>query len=139
MKPIVAFKKLYRDAIVPTRGTPEAAGFDLYAYVDLYIPPGDVARVHTGIAVAIPKGYVGIVKPRSSIFYSGGDTDGTIDSDYRGEIFLQIRNLTGGNLRIVKGERYSQMVVLPYCGDSIEVEELSDTPRGKGGFGSTGR
>lgn len=141
MKPIIAFKKLNIDALVPMRGTPEAAGFDLFAFVakNLFIPPGEVYRVPTGIAVAIPKGWVGLVKPRSSVFYTGGDSDGTIDSDYRGEIFMQIRNLTRGNLRIVHGERYAQMVVVPYCGDSIEVEELSDTARGKGGFGSSGK
>ncbi len=137
--PVVRFKKLRPDATVPTRGTSEAAGFDLYAAEALYIPPGEHFRVPTGIACAIPAGYVGLVKPRSSIFYKGGDSDGTVDSDYRGELFIQIRNVTRGNFLVEKGARYAQMVIVPYLGDSIEVDELDDTQRGIAGFGSTGK
>lgn len=135
----VRFKKLSPEAIVPTRKTSESAGFDLHSLVDMYIPPGEIRRVPTGIATAIPAGYVGFVKPRSSVFFSGGDSDGTIDSDYRGEVMMQIRNVTRGNLRIEKGGRYAQMVVVPFLGDSVEVEELDITERGTGGFGSTGK
>lgn len=135
----VKFKKLDPEAIIPTRKTADSAGFDLHSLEDRFIPPGQTMRIRTGIACAIPPGFVGLVKPRSSVFFKGGDLDGTIDADYRGELQLQIHNTTNWNFVVQKGERYAQLVVVAYVAESMEVDELDPTDRGTGGFGSTGK
>lgn len=137
------FKKLDDRAILPTRSNPTDAGLDLYAVSDDWIYPKSVTSVRTGIAVAIPTGYVGLVHPRSGLAFKHGITvvnaPGTIDSDYRGEIRVALTTLTDRSYRITAGDRIAQLVI-----QKIElpaptwVDELSDTERGIGGFGSTG-
>jgi dUTP pyrophosphatase len=135
----VKFKKLTPEAVIPSRGTAGSAGFDLTTIEKAVINPGDTVRIRTGIAAAIPVGYVGLVKPRSSVFFKGFDLDGTIDSDYRGEILLQVRNLRPDAAVIEAGSRVAQMVVVQFMAVSEEVLVLSDTERGEGGFGSTNK
>lgn len=136
---VIQWKKLDQRATIPERKTAEAAGFDLCVLVDTLIRPGCIVRAPTGLAVAIPSKLVGLIKPRSSAFFRGLDLDGTIDSDYRGEVGLQIRNVTSESILLKAGERVAQMVVVGhYYGPSEEVEVLDETGRGAGGFGSTG-
>jgi dUTP pyrophosphatase len=137
---VIQWKKLNDLATIPERKTAEAAGFDLCVLVDTLIRPGAIVRAQTGLAVAIPYMYVGFIKPRSSAFFRGLDLDGTIDSDYRGEVLLQIRNVTDETIVLKAGERVAQMVLCYICSmDSEEVVNLEETGRGEGGFGSTGR
>jgi len=143
------FKKLTPDAITPTRGTTHAAGLDLYALRTTLLPPNEPTMVHTGIAVEIPEGYVGLLFARSSMGHCGvsmTNAVGVIDADYRGEIMLSLRYTSGGyglynvSHGIAKGERIGQLVVVPApLFELEEVEELSETARGEGGFGSTGK
>jgi dUTP pyrophosphatase len=136
-------KLLRPGAQLPTRGTPGASGLDLYACLDaaLELSP-DVTLIPTGIAVEVPHGYEVQVRPRSGLARRGVTVIlGTVDSDYRGEVFVNMH--TVGSLqsyRIQNGDRIAQLVVarvemLP----AVEVEALSDSTRGAGGYGSTGR
>jgi len=147
------FKKLYENALAPTRGSEQAAGYDLYANVPDIANPnnssklvasGETAMIGTGIAVAIPDGYFGAIYARSGIATKQGlrpaNCVGVIDSDYRGELIVALHNDSTGPKVIEKGERIAQLVIQPY--QSVELEEvtdLSDTARGEGGFGSTGK
>lgn len=138
------FKKLTTTAITPTRGTPGAAGLDLYADEDAFIVDYSSTMVRTGIAVEIPEGYVGLVFLRSSMGKAGvsmTNSVGVVDSDYRGELKLCLTYAIGNGGHFIKqGDRIAQLVVLPApLYDPIEVDELSETQRGTGGFGSTGR
>lgn len=138
------YKKLTPTAVEPTRGTPHSAGLDLCADEKALLLSGQVKMVSTGIAVEIPEGYVGLLFVRSSLGKAGvtlANSVGVIDSDYRGEIkFAMIYNSTFGGQYIQHGERIGQMVVVPApLFELVEVDELSDTTRGTGGFGSTGR
>ena len=137
------FTKLTSTAITPTRGTPGAAGLDLYADEDALITSGAPVFVGTGIAVEIPEGYVGLVFIRSGLSKSGvGLTNsvGVIDSDYRGEIKLSMIYVAGNGGHYIRArDRVAQLVVLPApLFDLIEVDALAPTERGSGGFGSTG-
>lgn len=139
MDNIIRWKKLDARAVVPERKTAGSAGFDLTAIESCTVWPNETVRLSTGLAVAIPEGYVGLIKPRSSSYFLSLDLDGTIDADYRGEIKLQIHNGFSESRLIKAGERVAQMVVVEvFRGDSVEVDELNDTARGQGGFGSTG-
>lgn len=142
---IVKIKRLTPTAKIPTRGSKEAAGLDLYAdgeTVVLY--PGETKMIHTGIAMEIKPGVFGAIYPRSGLASKYGlrlaNCVGVIDSDYRGEIGIPLRN-DGGTIKGIKaGERVAQMIIEPYQeAELIEVDELGDTERGAGGFGSTGR
>jgi len=141
----IQIKKLREGAILPTRGSACAAGYDLYAYgeEDGYIlTPHSVLKIPTGIAMAIPEGYFGAIFARSGFATKRGlrpaNCVGVIDSDYRGEIIVALRNDAGVNQQFNKGERIAQIVILPYLAvDFNEVDELDDTQRGTGGFGST--
>lgn len=140
------FKKLYEDAIVPTRGSDQAAGYDLYAYAPngKDINAGGTAMIGTGIAVAIPDGYFGAIYARSGIASKRGlrpaNCVGVIDSDYRGELIVALHNDSNEHQAIDGGERIAQLVIQPYQSVELEeVPELSDTDRGEGGFGSTGK
>lgn len=137
-QPIVKFKKLHPAAIIPTVATDGSAGFDLYlAYAGPWV-------LHTDIAVAIPKGYVGKIEARSSMAIRHGMTilGGVIDSDYRGEIrvLYRIAGVESVTTRptFIPGERIAQLLVVPCITASEEVDELDETERGAGGFGSTG-
>ncbi len=121
------------------------AGFDLPALEDVAISPHSIAVVRTGIHAAIPEGWVGLVRDRSSVAVRGGHTiAGVIDASYRGEIKVAIYNLLQTPLQFSKGERIAQLVVVEHlsgrAGRSVDsLEALGSTDRGAGGFGSTGR
>lgn len=138
-------KKLNENAVVPTYGSLCAAGADLYACEEsaVTIEPGKTVLVHTGIAMAIPDGYVGLIYARSGLASKRGlapaNKVGVIDSDYRGEIMVALHNHTNEPQTVTKGERIAQLVITPYVTAQFEeADELSETVRGEGGFGSTG-
>jgi dUTP pyrophosphatase len=123
-----------------------AAGLDLAAAVDepVVLAPGERAAVGTGLAVEIPRGYEGQVRPRSGLAMRHGLTltnaPGTIDADYRGEVRILLINHGDEPFTIASGERIAQLVIAPVVqAEIVEVEQLDDTDRGAGGFGSTGR
>lgn len=142
----VNIKKLNENAILPTYGSEYSAGADLYACMEepLTIEAGKTRLVHTGIAMEIPEGYVGLIYARSGLATKRGlapaNKVGVIDSDYRGEIMVALYNQGETAQIIEQGERIAQIVLTPYLRAEFETaEELSDTARGAGGFGSTGR
>ena len=141
----VKVKKLTDSAIIPTFGSVASAGGDLYnAGDDIIIAPSQTVLVGTGLAVEIPDGYVGLVYARSGLATKSGlapaNKVGVIDSDYRGEVKVALFNHSNEVRTIAKGERVAQMVIAPYLKvEYEEVEELSTTQRGEGGFGSTGK
>lgn len=139
-------KKLNENAIIPTLGSEEAAGVDLYACIDntIYISPHETVKIDTGIAVELPKGTFGAIFARSGLATKEGlapaNKVGVIDSDYRNSIIVALHNHSNMSRTINPGERIAQLVVMPYVPIEFkEVEELSDTKRGFGGFGSTGK
>ena len=139
-------KKMRDNAILPTRGDAEAAGIDLYACIDgsTTLIPGATAMIPSGIACEFPKGYFGLVFPRSSVGTKRhlilANTAGVIDNSYRGEILMAFTNTGTQNQTIEPGERLAQMILLPYVTYNIvETDTLSETERGSGGFGSTGK
>lgn len=139
------FKKLDDKAQMPHYGTEFAAGADLYACMEspLTIYAGTTEFVHTGIAMEIPAGLVGLVYARSGLACKKGlapaNKVGVIDSDYRGEIMVALYNHSDTDIVIDTGERIAQMVIMPYVfAEYEEVQELEETVRGEGGFGSTG-
>lgn len=133
-------------AMTPTYGTSESAGADLYAGEDgvVLIAPGETKLISTGISMEIPEGYVGLLVARSSMAVkrdlAPANKVGIIDSDYRGEIKVALHN-SGSKLQIIEvNERIAQLVIVPYLKATFEdAAELSDSERGEGGFGSTGR
>jgi len=133
-------KKLKGNAKLPERKTEGAAGLDLYSAEDVEINPGEIKIIGTGIAVEIPKGYFGLIKDRSGFASKGLHTlAGVIDEDYRGEIKIVLVNLGKEKIKIEKGTRIAQLIIIPYLKVTVkEVEELSETERGNKGFGSTG-
>ncbi len=139
-------KKLSPNAILPTYGSTEAAGADLYACLPetVTILPGETAWIPTGIALEVPKGCAGLIYARSSMGVKRGlapaNKVGVIDSDYRGEIRVVLLNHSKQPQTVEHGERVAQMLITPVLTPTyIEVAELSDTDRGVGGFGSTGK
>ncbi len=141
----VKFKKLSENAICPTYATEFSAGADLYALsdCDIKIKPRETVLVRTGISLEIPDGYVGLIYARSGLATKKGlapaNKVGVIDSDYRGEIMVALFNQSEEERIISLGERIAQIVIAPFLkADYEEAEELSDTVRGEGGFGSTG-
>ena len=138
-------KNLLPNAKLPTYGSEFSAGADLYALSDhsVRIGPDETAVVHTGLAAEIPDGYVGLIFARSGLATKKGlapaNKVGVIDSDYRGEIRVALHNHTKYEQSIEPFERIAQLVLVPYvCAEFEEAEELSETVRGEGGFGSTG-
>lgn len=141
----IYFKKLDQKAQMPQYGTEFAAGADLYACMDepVTIASGGTEFVHTGLAVEIPAGLVGLVYARSGLACKKGiapaNKVGVIDSDYRGEIMVALHNHSSEDITIESGERVAQIVIAPYVFARYEeVQELGETIRGDGGFGSTG-
>jgi dUTP pyrophosphatase len=134
-------KKLHKDARLPTHGHPGDAGMDFYALKDTVFLPGRQASVFTGIAVEIPKGYVGLCWDKSGISFKLGlkTMGGVIDSGYRGEIIMNLLNTSKKKVIIKKGHKIAQMIIqkFEYC-DIVEVKKLSKTVRGAGREGSTG-
>ena len=142
----VAVKRLREGAILAPCGSPEAAGADLYACLeqDVTIAPGETVFVPTGLAMELPRGYAGLIYARSGLACKRGlapaNKVGVVDSDYRGEFIVALHNHGTQAQTISTGERIAQLVVTPVLiPEYIEVETLSDTQRGAGGFGSTGR
>ena len=138
---MILFKKLRADAIEPVRATTHAAGFDMCAPERVEIAPGKTYWVPSGIAMAIPAGWVGLIWPRSGLAYKHGvDTlGGVIDADYRGEVKIGLINLGAETVEIKAGDRVCQLVVQQYMPDCAVVDELPDADSNRvGGFGSTG-
>lgn len=142
----IKVKKLTPNATVPTMGSKFAAGADLYSAedADVVIKPSETKFIGTGLAMEIPEGYVGLVYARSGLACKRGlapaNKVGVVDSDYRGEIKVALHNHGKEAQTVEKGERIAQMVIAPYLSVNYEeADELSETERGEGGFGSTGR
>lgn len=137
--------KLHASAVIPTRGHPGDAGLDLYSIEKAHIGPGERWGVGTGIAIEIPEGHAGLVLPRSGLAREHGislvNSPGLIDAGYRGEVRVLLLNTDPAEtVRIEAGTRIAQLVVTPVAlPEPVEVAELSETARGAGGFGSTGR
>ena len=144
MKYDVKIKKLNENATVPTYGSPYSAGADLYSAMDeLTIEPHTTTLVKTGIALELPVGFAGLIYARSGLATKRGlapaNKVGVIDCDYRGEVMVALHNHGNVPQTVAKGERIAQLVITPYVvAQFIESEELSETVRGEGGFGSTG-
>ena len=140
----LSVKRLRDDAIVPAYMSEGAAGLDLAAALDspVLLRPGERALVPTGLAVAIPVGHEGQVRPRSGLAARHGvtclNTPGTIDSDYRGEVKVILVNLGQEPYTVRSGDRIAQLVIAPVARVEIVEGDLDDTRRGDGGFGSTG-
>ena len=142
----IRVKKLHPKAILPTYGSASAAGADLYACLDapVTIEPGEIFWVPTGIALEVPVGCAGLIYARSSMGTKRGlapaNKVGVVDSDYRGEIKVVLLNHSKQPQTLEAGERIAQFVITPVLTPSYEeVEDLTDTDRGAGGFGSTGK
>ena len=143
----IKIKKLNENAIIPTYGSVEAAGCDLYALLDtdeVVIHPGETELVHTGISVEIQSGYYGGIYARSGLASKKGlrpaNCTGVIDADYRGEIMVALHNDSSSIQTISNHERIAQLIIEPYRrADFLVVDDLADTERGEGGFGSTGK
>lgn len=141
----VKIKKLSDLAIMPTRGSLSAAGYDLYAATSyiIDIAPHSTVKIGTGLAMELPEGTFGAIFARSGLASKKGlrpaNCVGVIDSDYRGECIVALHNDTDEMMSIEPGERIAQLIVMKYPEVAFEeVEDLSDTDRGEGGFGSTG-
>lgn len=138
-------RKLKENAIIPTKGTAHAAGHDLYYSGEnsVIIRPGETVMLGTGVAYEIPDGYAGFVYARSGLSTKQGlrpaNCVGVVDSDYRGEVMVALHNDSKETRMVNYGDRVAQIVISEYLNYSIQVvDELSDTDRGDGGFGSTG-
>ncbi|MGN0513608.1 MAG: dUTP diphosphatase [Lachnospiraceae bacterium] len=141
----VRIKKLNDKAIIPTYGTEFSAGADLYACIDetVTLAPGETRLIKTGLAMEIPVGYAGLIYARSGLASKKGlapaNKVGVVDADYRGEIMVALHNHSTSDASIEPGERIAQMVIAPFLtANFIVSDELDDTVRGAGGFGSTG-
>jgi dUTP pyrophosphatase len=144
--PLVRFRKLRPDAVIPRYMTDLAAGLDLCAAIDepIALAPGKRVLVSTGLAAEIPPGFEGSVRPRSGLARDHGITlvnsPGTLDADYRGTIGVLVINHGQETVVIEPRQRIAQLVIAPVArAEIVEVDELSPTTRGDGGFGSTGR
>lgn len=142
----IKVKKLNDKAKLPTRGSAYSAGYDLHACIDeeIYIPAHETRKIKTGLAMELPHEFFGAIFPRSGLATKQGlrmaNCVAVIDEDYRGEWIIPLHNDTNIPQKIEPGERIAQLVLLPYqVLEFNEVEELSDTVRGDGGFGSTGK
>ncbi len=142
----VNITKLNTNATIPTRGSSQAAGYDLYACIDepVVIYPHSTVKIGTGLAIEIPEGYFGAIFARSGLATKKGlrpsNCVGVVDSDYRGECIVALHNDTDVYMSIEPHERMAQLVIQPYLSvEFTEVDELSNTERGSGGFGSSGK
>lgn len=143
---VLKLKRLREDAVLPERKTAGSAGYDLCACIAkaFTIEPGELVMLPTGLAAEIPLGCAGMIFTRSGLGVKHGiavsNGVGVIDSDYRGEIHVGLRNSSRVPYTIQPGERIAQLIVMPVCLPRVEeVEELTETIRGTGGFGSTGQ
>ena len=143
--PKIRIQKLNDNAVIPTYGTEFSAGADLYALPgdDIVIPAHATVMIHTGLSMEIPEGYAGLIFARSGLASKRGlapaNKVGVVDPDYRGEFMVALHNHTDEEKTVAGGERVAQLVIVPFITADFEVaDELSDTVRGEGGFGSTG-
>ena len=138
----IQFKKLNVDAVVPRYARANDAGADLYSVEDFTLPAASCAPLSTGLAIAIPAGYVGLVHPRSGLATKGitvMNAPGTIDAGYRGEVKVILANHTDKDYYFPKGSKIAQLVIQEVIeAECVEVDELDSTERGFDGFGSTG-
>ena len=142
---VIKFKKLHVDVVMPKYETKGASGMDLRAFLDddIVLKPMDRMLIPTGLKMEIPIGYEAQVRPRSGLSIKNGITlincIGTIDADYRGELKIPLVNLSNEEFTIKNGDRIAQMVIMPVVqANIVETDNLSDTERQEGGFGSTG-
>ena len=134
-------KKLHDDAVIPQFAHSYDAGMDMFAVEDVMVQKGEIVKIRTGLALEIPDGYVGLFWDKSSVGSKGIKTfGGVIDSGYRGEVMVVVKNLSDSDHIFHKGDKVAQLLIQKVEHPIIEVVEvLSDTTRGEGGFGSTGR
>lgn len=141
----IRIKKLRKDAKLPTYGTEYSAGADLYNLDEaVTVPASKTVLIHTGVALEIPEGYCGLIFARSGLASKRGlapaNKVGVIDADYRGEIMVALHNHSDADATVEAGERIAQLAIVPFLkAEFDECDELSDTVRGAGGFGSTGK
>ena len=141
---MINIKKLDSNAVLPTRGSEYAAGWDLHALNPEEIAPQETKKVGTGIAIQIPDGYFGAIFARSGLATKQGlrpaNCVGVVDQDYRGELIVALHNDSNVTRSFEAGERIAQLVLIPYLNFDgwNEVDDLNKTKRGSGGFGSTG-
>ena len=141
---IIKFTRLRDNAIIPTKGSKEAAGFDLYACLDapVTINPGETRLIGTGLAFELPKNTFAGIFARSGLATKKGlapaNKVGVCDSDYRGEYLVGLHNHSSAPATVHHGDRIAQMVIIPYLEVTLTEGDLSNTTRGSGGFGSTG-
>ena len=145
MKQQVKIKKLNSKAMLPTYGSEYSAGADLYACMEetVTIQPGETVLIKTGLAMAIPEGYAGLIYARSGLATKKGlapaNKVGVVDADYRGEVMVPLHNHSRVAVEVEHGERIAQMVITPFLtAEYMLAEDLDETERGEGGFGSTG-
>ena len=143
--PKIAVKKLHEKAVLPTYGSAFSAGADLYAVADedIVIEPNQTKLIHTGLAMEIPEGFAGLIYARSGLASKRGlapaNKVGVVDADYRGEVMVALHNHSAQPQTVAPRERIAQLVVAPFLkADFTVVDELDETARGGGGFGSTG-
>ena len=143
---MIRIKKLHPNAVIPTYGSTEAAGADIYACLEaaVTIPAGKTVFIPTGLAMEVPRGCAGLIYARSSMGSKRGlapaNKVGVIDSDYRGQVMVALHNHSQEDQVVNPGERVAQLVITPVFTPGFrEVDDLSETDRGSGGFGSTGR
>ena len=143
----IEITKLREEAVIPKRGSDKAAGYDLYACLEgesVQIAPHTTVKIGTGLAIAVPDGYFGAVFARSGLAAKEGlrpaNCVGVCDSDYRGEYIVALHNDSNEERTVKNGDRIAQLVVMPFLEvEFSEVDSLSETERGAGGFGSTGK
>lgn len=136
-------KLLNEYAQLPTRGSKDAAGLDLYCPFHIKVPADSQKKIPLGIAVEIPKGHMGLLVPRSSMSKTPlrcANSVGIIDADYRGELSIAYENISCSDYTISRGDRIAQLIIVPIAVvDVEEAQTLSETERGAGGYGSTGK
>ena len=142
----IQVKKLNDKAVLPTRGSAYAAGYDLYACLDkeVSIAAGETVKIGTGLSIAVPEGYFGAIFARSGLAAKEGlrpaNCVGVADSDYRGEYIVALHNDSAFTRTVTPGERIAQLVIMPFLSVTFEeADNLEETERGEGGFGSTGK
>lgn len=139
----VKFKKLTPTAKIPAYAHPTDSGMDLFSDENITIPARAYRLVHTGVALALPANTEGQVRSKSGLALNYGlqvlNSPGTIDTNYRGEICVILNNVSDADYEVTRGQKIAQLVICPfYTCDTLEVDDLDDTDRGLGGFGSTG-
>ena len=142
----IMIKKLNLNATLPSRGSQYAAGYDLYACCDgdVIIPPHQNVKIGTGLAIAVPEGYFGAIFARSGLAAKQSlrpaNCVGVADADYRGEYIVALHNDSDKSKVVKNGDRIAQLVIMPFlAAEFVECDELGETERGEGGFGSTGK